>query len=1383
MSYLLNAVTSGKNSKKLDMALFDELNPGAVSVFLKELLDTGKSKLILDVDDYKADLALYEKAHKLIQLFSMQNKYRDGEIKDFGIDSQHIGFPLVSRVAKGVKGKVILAPLVVWKAHVEVAPDRSRVTLSVDGSAGVRLNEALHSFQATLGEMEPLFNDTDSLIEDSKVLDQVTLTTYLNQIKKRISYFNPDHSDDLVPEEGKVLTKVPKRKADIEKIEEEIPAEYRFYFSGVIGLFKSTKEAIIKDLQAYQDRMGKQSLGQEEMELDRVSSFDLDPSQLTTYNIADSKKNLVIHGPPGTGKSTVLSGLIASALKEGKKILFVCEKITALDIIKEKLSEKGVDKEVVLITDLVGDKKEVLSQARSLLESEPENHVFNEKIARSEYDRYKAKHKDHIEGLNHQYLFDWGFKKTCGRRISLKRRGVTCPDFSNDFLKAFESAGEISLYYLRQAEETFTDINLGHDYFTVFGITTERNAGIIESSWPGVSDQLGSVFQNYCDSKESFVHKTQKYLESEIGQCEERAKEVDFHANVLKSCQKELELFFKEDSTVKSLKVLFSKKYKKARETLEALFEMAADQSNDLRHDINLPFSLKHFLEEKIKNYRQQLVKLNGEKGQLELIELYFPNEFRSLKDLGRRWSAIFEEHELNHQYNLLSEDSTVYVVAAQAVVENINLINSYNDFLHFLDRIQVVDYQSDIELFLPGEGWADQVELALLNETLTKSSILPYSKLHTNDRSLGILSERYHELVKNDARSLKYVLQSNRESFVSEFAAVSNVSVNQLFTVNRRASRNNLLNLFSEYRDLMVHIFPLVLTTPGTSSALFRGVEKYFDLVIFDEASQLTVEDSFGSLLKAKKIIISGDEHQMPPSKYFVGEAQDGEEYELDEEEYWELQQLLSESLLKFGIHDNRNFSSTHLDFHYRSFHHKLIDFSNAAFYKRLIPIPQKHDYKPIDFVQVNGIFEDGQNIEEAHKVIEVLESLSEDFLEHNTVGVATLNAKQQKLIWNLMDEKAEENESFRALKSKLEAKDFFVKNLENLQGDERDLMILSVGYGPGRSKFIRNFGMLHRAIGHRLLNVLITRARKRMVVLNSIPPKEYLAYNELRATKGNTGSAIFYAYLAYARAVSDENSTEVADILSNLRAGKTSQSDKSEELESPFEEAVYEMLRGEFTEEEIKIAEPDSGFRIDMVIRPVGHPGLKIAVECDGAAYHSGYANHFADIHRQRILEGSGYRFVRIWGKSWYLNAEVEFKELMKKIRGVISTYESEDILPAYARLFDLKSLELKRDVSGIEVVEEKEEELLAHKHLEQSEDLLKVTQNYNSVKPGMSVELQLLNKSGGRQSYTIAEKGDIKKKKLGINAPLVAAIRNHKIGTEFDFNEYRYKLLSLN
>ena len=237
------------------------------------------------------------------------------------------------------------------------------------------------------------------------------------------------------------------------------------------------------------------------------------------------------------------------------------------------------------------------------------------------------------------------------------------------------------------------------------------------------------------------------------------------------------------------------------------------------------------------------------------------------------------------------------------------------------------------------------------------------------------------------------------------------------------------------------------------------------------------------------------------------------------------------SKSLLDFAI--SQDYSAQYLDIHYRSKHPDLINFSNAAFYNsRLIPQPPLKKYNPIEFYSVKGRFINQINADEAIAIVNYIET---KIKKTQSVGIATFSLKQRDKVLNELELRSKSSHSFYRKLENLRSNGFFVKNIENIQGEERDIIIIGTTYGlDNHQRYKELLGPINtKKRGHKLLNVIITRAIEKMVVFSSIPENVFSNFEALIHKNGNRGKSIFYAYLFYAKGVSEKRPHEIFKVL----------------------------------------------------------------------------------------------------------------------------------------------------------------------------------------------------------------------------------------------------------
>ncbi|WP_367323597.1 DUF3320 domain-containing protein [Streptomyces sp. HUAS ZL42] len=465
--------------------------------------------------------------------------------------------------------------------------------------------------------------------------------------------------------------------------------------------------------------------------------------------------------------------------------------------------------------------------------------------------------------------------------------------------------------------------------------------------------------------------------------------------------------------------------------------------------------------------------------------------------------------------------------------------------------------------------------------------------------------------------------------------------SVGQAATIRREAEKQRrhmpVRHLLKQTRDVVRLVKPCFMMSPLTVSQ-FLPPDFEFDVVIFDEASQVLPQDAVNSVYRGKALIVAGDQKQLPPTSFFsaVGDSDDGDEWDEDATDSFEsiLDMCKASGVLR-GLP---------LRWHYRSRHENLIAFSNHDFYDNsMVTFPGALEQGPdigVEFIKAEGVYDRGgrsDNPVEAAKVAQRVIHHFDTRPEH-TLGVVALSKAQAEAIEYAVQKAraARPDLDHHFTEGRLDG--FFVKNLETVQGDERDVIILSIGYGPDhRGKLLSTFGPINREGGWRRLNVAVTRARRRMEVVASF-------YGGDLPDSTNKSVQHLKRYLQYAQHGPEILQTEAAD--------------PDAAPESPFEEEVLEVLRGwgYAVQPQVGVA----GFRIDMAVRHPGAPGTyALGIECDGAMYHSSRAARDRDRLREAVLRDLGWRLHRIWGTDWYRNR----RDAMARLRAAVEAACAED------------------------------------------------------------------------------------------------------------------------
>lgn len=451
---------------------------------------------------------------------------------------------------------------------------------------------------------------------------------------------------------------------------------------------------------------------------------------------------------------------------------------------------------------------------------------------------------------------------------------------------------------------------------------------------------------------------------------------------------------------------------------------------------------------------------------------------------------------------------------------------------------------------------------------------------------------------------------------------------------------------LFRAIPNLLMILKPCLMMSP-LSVSLFLAAESYdFDTIIFDEASQVCTENAVGAISRGKQVIIAGDSKQLPPTNFFNASISEADfDYEDSDEEYDDTNAY--ESILdEAGLLPERT-----LLWHYRSRHEHLIAFSNSKIYKNnLITFPSNVDKIPdngVEYVYVSeGFYDRGGkkgNIIEAKRVAELVFEHFKTF-PNRSLGVIAFGEVQQQAIDTVLRQMRKENPRFEVFFKEDKEEAFFVKNLENVQGDERDTIIFSIGYAKdANGKFAMNFGPLSKVGGERRLNVAITRAKLNVKLVGSILPTD-IETERISAE----GPKLLRSYIDFA--INGPSVILREAVVSDIV-----------EHDSPFEAAVYNFLERKGYKLATQVG--CSGYRIDIAVK---HPSISgryvIGIECDGAAYHSARTARERDRLRQAVLEDMGWKIYRIWSTDWIKDPITEGQRLLEVVEKAITGYIEE-------------------------------------------------------------------------------------------------------------------------
>jgi len=1307
----LNAIPA-RSRYKFDLTRLSHIDENLPKNFINALLTEQPLKFKISWKDNVPDLnSLFEEDQaQLVKITkSFENLINQTEAieSEKGINTFGFGFPLLIRRDQS-DNKLTVAPVLIWSLRIKRTKEFNTWEILRNEDDPIYLNEVLinHLQNDSKIEIEPVSSEQldDGLIDKEELLD--ICTNLISSINSTI----PDDLRETFRVKLENIKTIPEKK-HYEKL--PLNSNNSFIdFGGLFSIFEVQKQNIIYDYENLLDIEGA-TINLDDMEehsFQPISSVETDPSQQGILHSLNNTRNILIQGPPGTGKSQSLTAILVNALENHKKTIVVCEKRTALEVLHNSLYEKGLGYHCVLIKDIVKDRRVVVNSVRDRVDNsayrryrylhskEALDEIINKSIS-----LIQTINKKH-EKLDQKLIGNKNWTSIVGELLSELKNNLEDYNLDIDKSNFKYDSNELNLLLelIRKGK------NLHKPYFTNKELSFLNSAKLVGDNPYIVEQRINEDFSMYRNELNALIEKIsiyeKEYYSIRNSQLKEQNDIIRNHEKTINEIvfrNKSNIDFFNEEKTngfiYKSIS-FFSKEKKQTRTDQQLINSTFAKLSRE--SDNCMDFEFVEFGKLSIKEKEQVLSSYINKVNEItENFQFQIHAEFNKLniltfeaEDYQTQTLQLIKNQLRNLCEKVIKDEWTLSQInqkSDKTIIEDIQRILNEKDnyfenesdlfssefkWFQFYNSLEY-KHKNIIDALSERKNWRKVFLIFYLNSLLIESA---NTELPTDDNDHYELGKSLAELENEQIKYIKEYWYSKQIDATREFDVRNpNLSVENLYNKrsSHRHSRLSLRKIVKFDLDLFTTFFPIILTTPDVASNLFKGSKQYFDIVMFDEASQLKLEDNLPALLKGKQIIIAGDEHQMPPSNYFSkifdGIIEDEDEFEDEEEVKVDRDDILlsCESLLDFA--SELSFEKKHLDFHYRSRHPYLIDFSNYAFYnQRLKPLPNGFDYIPIKYVQVNGTYSDHTNEVEAETVLSILENNIHRLPngKYPTIGIATFNIAQRNLIKSKLIErrKFEKYREFNEKIIELEEDGLFVKNLENIQGDERDVIILSTTYGIGKDgKFAQRFGPINHKKGYKLLNVIITRAKYKIYACTSVPEQVFLNYKEYLNVEGsNNRRAVFFAYLSYCKAVSENDNELKIAVLNALAENSTKTSNLdilNEDLESPFEEEVYQALIENFDESKIIPQLNFAGFRIDLVYDSHNPEVPKIAIECDGAAYHSSQEAYLHDRHRQKILEGHGFVFHRIWSTNWWRNPKRETRRLVEFIQNIETNHKN--------------------------------------------------------------------------------------------------------------------------
>lgn len=1056
--------------------------------------------------------------------------------------------------------------------------------------------------------------------------------------------------------------------------------------------------------------------------------MDADSSQQAAILAAKKGTNLVIQGPPGTGKSQTITNIIAELLADHKTILFVAEKVAALEVVKRRLESVGLGDFVLELHSRKASKKAVFQEFARV--------IALEGMAKSQYnleahELQKVKTKlNQYKTLLHtpQSNLQQTTFEVLSKAIALSDEEEAICDIPNTFRWTHEqfSEGIALIEKFDRSLERVGDPNLHPWRGSNWKHVTHKISQHLDLAYQRLKAALSALRKN--TKPLAFILRAE--LPQTIGQTQMilEMSEKLLATPILRGTRLTDQRWTDWGHSIKTWAQAGVEWSKHRSEWLDSFKEEAEDQEwkeileRRIRHKTSFFrwFRPSWYSDSRvISDYANESKKLTVDE-QIKAIRLI--EKSRKIREkleekeidyggmLGQRWEGLLSNWNDLCQF-------VESLIETQRYVQNLNfpkeeaqrlledeerreLRIAHQNLYESLSKLyESLDYWVDV-LECSKEGWfednpsdilLDQLEgrlaeidgkfehtrnWAAYNESFARchkfglKSFLDWTltkrKTKTPDRLAHIFKRQFYHLWLDNIYRKSSLLRSfhghDHDSLIKRFQEldkewidISRKRIAQrlhdqcpsfngvkagkgsqmglILAETRKKTRHmSLRRLFKECGAVIKDVKPCFMMSPISVAQYLEPGGMNFDVVIFDEASQIEPADAFGAIARGQQIILVGDENQLPPTNFFNKVEAGDEDNESTEIRTADLESILAVGAIRLG--------KTHmLRWHYRSAHDSLITFSNYSFYgNQLRTFPSSLTNRSVcglSLVHVSdGVYQRGKGQDNPIEARRIANAVVEHAKKtpDMTLGVGAFSSTQQRRIEDEIEilrrsGQQPELEDFLRLH---EYEPFFVKNLETIQGDERDVILLSVGYGRDQNKKLTmNFGPLNRDGGWRRLNVLITRARRRCVVYTSILAEDI----DLSKTKAR-GVKELKGFLEFAQS-------------GDLLAAEAPLNDH----DSPFEASVCEALRKAGWEVHAQVG--CAGFAIDLAVVDSRASGRYLAgIECDGATYHSSATARDRDRLRQEVLERLGWKILRIWSTDWFVRPKQSLAKILEDL-----------------------------------------------------------------------------------------------------------------------------------
>jgi superfamily I DNA and/or RNA helicase len=1103
--------------------------------------------------------------------------------------------------------------------------------------------------------------------------------------------------------------------------------------------------------------------------------MDADSSQIAVIEDVKNGRDLVVEGPPGTGKSQTIVNLIAELIARGNTVLFVSEKMAALEVVKGRLDSVGLGEFCLELHSRKSNKKDVLEKLENVLrnpkpvELSLDNDLTTIEELKNNLDEYvsllhtpygkirwtpyqifglKEKSLNHFEKNQSKMprftmdeaeeitLKEWQqtinkFKELgelyrLVKPVSYNPWNITQPD---PILPAEEEEIE---NHIISALQVLDDLNQkSQELAKMSGVNIPQTLDEMEHLIAAV--EIISFFPSL--ERELILNPSWDYDKLHVYQLIKSLEEYQAIVKNLKRFKKDAldedlpTLMVEFQGQKKKILKFLSGDFKKVKKKIGKIY-MGSPPENDAQILRDLEELIKcqelqeniraqdekarslfgnHWKAEKSKaedlkkisnwilKFRKALKEGRISEKTLKILDSINQKDLKGISnDLHQNYDELLDIiKELDHFLHFKRDSSLGYNLTKSPISHLESQLTQLKDSLGELQNwsrfsssraeceetmgsklVEIVDKDEietqDLLSCLEG-NFAD----SMLRNLFLKEPLLSRFVGDVHQKKIEEFQELDRKIIKLNRFRIAEKLYATRPSLSSNASPRSELGVLKSEFARKRGHMP-IRKLLSICGGIIQNIKPCFMMSP---LSIAQYLDPYsvknlrFDYVIFDEASQVKPEDALGALLRAKYAVIMGDTRQLPPTTFF--------DILIDvESEDYDLAVLADmESILHLT---KRSFPSKMLRWHYRSRHESLIAVSNQEFYDNhllVYPSPsQDADELGLKLVHLpETVYDRGNtatNREEAKEVIKTVFEHYKKYGDTKSLGVGTFNVRQQQAILEELELQLKLNPRMEKYFNHNPEEHFFVKNLETIQGDERDVILVSVGYGfDAEGRLSHNFGPVNQDGGERRLNVLLTRAREKCILFSNFRGRD------LNLTSNSPfGLRALKVFLEYAETKTLNQVDEFQD--SN---------------ETAFENAIYEFLTEKGYEVHTQVG--CAGFRVDLAILDPEYPGrYLLGITCDGPSYQSSRVARDRDRLRQQVLKGLGWRLHRLWSPDWYRNRPEVQKALLKTIEELLDEERGEEeFIPPVGEEEESAEELLEAEMAGTESDEIIEKEVI--------------------------------------------------------------------------------------